>query len=263
MAVIKYFLGDLSASESYFARAASMDPSCDVIMNNYAVLLLEQQRYLDAEFQIEKAIRAAPRCLKNRQQYAYILFSIGKLEAAARQCLMMVRMSPNVESHSGYAWLLEQMGRVEESVAQYAECVRLEPSNAIWRYWHAILLLRCGRNEQAKEGLEECLRLDVNYEGARGHYAYCLYLLGETERARVVIREAVKADGGHLCVHFYCALIMLREGEGRSVQTAVNELFLCLSMMEENASECRNEKGCVRMSEENVKGLLRELGYEC
>jgi len=269
MAVIQYFLGDLGASESYFARAAAMDPSCDVIMNNYAVLLLEQQRFVDAESQIENAIRAAPRCLKNRQQYAYILFSVGKLQAAARQCALMVRMSPNVESHSGYAWLLEQMGRIEESVAQYAECVRLEGTNAIWHYWYALMCLRCGRNGEAKEGLEVCLRLDAGYEGAQGHYAYALMLCGEMERAREVIMEVVEreedgAEGRHLCMHFYAAVIMMGEGEGRSVQTAVNELEVCLEMLEgdgENGSECRNEKGCVRIDERAVRGLLSELGY--
>merc|ERR1719242_1366047 len=165
MAVIQYFLGDLDASEHYFALAASMDPSCDVIMNNYAVLLLEQHRFMDAESQIENAIRAAPRCVKNRSQYAYILYNVGKLDSAARQCALMVRMAPTVESHSGYAWLLAQMGEIEESVAQYGECVRLEAENAIWHYWRALMCVRCGRNVEAKEGLEACLRLDAGYEG--------------------------------------------------------------------------------------------------
>lgn len=266
MAVIQYFLGDFSASEAYFARAAAMDPQCDVIMNNYAVLLLEQQRYTDAEAQMERAIRAAPRCLANRQQYAYILFSVGKLQAAARQCRLMVRMAPTVESHSGYAWLLEQMGRVEESEAQYRKLIDLEPDNAIWWFWHALLLVRCGPGKytQARTALEECLRLDGSYEGARAHYAYVLLLCGEVERAREEARRVIGgADGdGHVCVHLYCALVMMHEGEGRSEQTAVNELMRCLEILEgSEGSACRNEKGCVRIDERHVRALLERLGY--
>jgi len=258
MAVIKYFMKDYAASERYFKRAAAIDSSCDIIMNNYAVLLLEEERYADAEEQIVKAIRCNPRCIKNHQQFAYILFTMGKYEEAAKECQLMIFLEPNIESYSGYAWLLEQMGRFEESCAQYRQLISLEPDNAIWYFWYAVLLQRCDKYLPSKYHFAECIRMDPHHEGANGNYAYSLYLNHEFDAAHRFIEVALQRDGKHLCVHYYYALLCVQNG---SVQTAVNELHCCLELLRRHENECKNEKGCLLIHEADIHALLRQLGY--
>ena len=258
MAVIKYFMKDYSASESFFQRASAIDPSCDIIMNNYAVLLLEEERYADAEEQIVRAIRCNPRCIKNHQQFAYILFTMGKYEEAAKECQLMIFLEPNVESYSGYAWLLEQMGKFEESCAQYRQLIALEPENAIWYFWYAVLLQRCDEYLQSRDHFAQCIRMDPHHEGANGNYAYSLYLNHEFEAALSYIRVALQRDDGHLCVHYYYALLCIHQNE---IQTAVNELYRCLELLRSQENECKNEKGCLLIHEEDIHALLRQLGY--
>merc|ERR1712228_65916 len=108
-----------------------MDTKCDVILNNYAVLLLEQERFEDAENTILNAIKCNPECIKNQQQYAFILYANNKYELAAKQCQTMLIKQPNTESLSGYAWLLEKMGMFKESCIQYKELTVLEPKNQL------------------------------------------------------------------------------------------------------------------------------------
>ena len=70
-------------------------------------LLLEQERFEDAEYEIIRAIHCNPTCITNHQQYAYILFTMGKYELAVK-CQLMIILEPNIESYSGYAWLLNK-----------------------------------------------------------------------------------------------------------------------------------------------------------
>ena len=263
MAVIKYFMKDYKSSEQYFVMATSIDPSCDIILNNYAVLLLEQERYIDAEREIIRAIRCNPTGIKNHQQYAFILFTMGKYQLAAKECQLMILLEPNVESYSGYAWLLEQMGQFHESVLQYEELINLEPDNAIWYFWYAVLLQRCQQYNSSRKNFKKCLDIDPNYEGANGAYAYSLYLNGEYHEALKYIKIAmdndINNDKDHLCVHYYYALIMIKL---KNIQTAVNELYQCLDLIQlQQQNKCKNEKGCLLIDEYHIYNLLTQLGY--
>eukprot|EP01083_Nonionella_stella_P034172 93562_1 len=260
MAVIQYFLKDYTSSERYFQTASKIDPKCDIIMNNYAVLLLEQGRLEDAEEQIISAIQCNPQCIKNHQQYAFILYSMGKYELAAKECQLMIVLQPNIESYSGYAWLLEQMGKFEESVVQYEELIQLEPDNAIWYYWHAVLLQRCDTHGLSADNFNQCLQIDPHYEGANGNYAYSLYLQEEYEMAHkhICIALSNESDAHHSCVHYYYALILI---QANNIQTAVNELHLCLELIQERTNMCKNEKGCLGIDTQDIYHLLHQIGY--
>jgi len=259
MAVIKYFLCDWEESEKYFKMASCIDPQCDIIMNNYAVLLLEAGRFEDAETQIVGAIEVNPECMKNHQQYAYILYAMNKYEGAAKECQLMMVNNPNIESYSGYAWLLEQMGRFEESKNIYHELIALEPDNAIWHFWYALLLQRCCKYKQSMLSFKKCVQIDPFYEGLNGNYAYSLYLNGEYQKAHKYITIAIKCNHEHLCVHYYYALIMIQLN---NIQCAVNELYQCLEFINnDNCHSCKNEKGCLVIDEHDVYRLLTELGY--
>jgi len=261
MAVIKYFMRDYQESERFFKMASLIDPHCDIILNNYAVLLLEQERYLEAEETIMAAIRCNPRCIKNHQQYAYILFTMGKYELAAKECQLMILLQPNIESYSGYAWLLEQMGKFKQSAASYQQLIHLEPQNAVWYFWYAVLLQRCDAFEESMCNFEKCLALDANYEVANGNYAYSLYLNGKYQSALKYIQVALQknTDCSHLCVHFYYALIMIQFNR---IQTAVNELYHCLDLIQlPQRNRCKHEKGCLPIHEHHIYNLLSELGY--
>jgi len=256
-AVIKYFMGNYGESEKYFKMASLIDPSCDIIMNNYAVLLLEQGRFLDAEYLILRAIECNPNCIKNHQQYAYILFIMGKYELAAKECQLMIILEPNIESYSGYAWLLEQMGRFHESVLQYQQLINLEPNNPCWYYWYALLLQRCKQYNQSILYFKKCLDIDPNYDLLIYHnYAYSLYLNGQYNKA---LKYILKSDKNHLCVHYYYSLISIKLN---NIQTAVNELYQCLDLIQlHQQNKCKNEKGCLLIDEHHIYNLLTQLGY--
>merc|ERR1712228_301369 len=237
-----------------------MDTKCDVILNNYAVLLLEQERFEDAENTILNAIKCNPECIKNQQQYAFILYANNKYELAAKQCQTMLIKQPNTESLSGYAWLLEKMGMFKESCIQYKELTVLEPRNATWYFWYALLLQRCDCFEQSMDNFAKCLEIDALYECANAHYAYSLYINGQYSKAYKYIKIAMDQtiDSKHLCVHYYFALILIA---CNNVQTAVNECYECLRLLKQKGNECQSEKGCLCINKGHIIQLLHELGY--
>lgn len=262
MAVLKYFMKDYKESEKYFKMASSMDPKCDIIMNNYAVLLIEQGRFNDAEKEIINAIECNPNCIKNHQQYAYILFINGKYELAAKECELMIILEPNIESYSGYAWLLEQMGQYHQSVLQYQQLIKLQPNNPIWYFWYAVLLQRCQQYNQSRINFKKCLDINPNYNCANSNYAYSLYLNQEYNDALKYIQIALdlESNNNHLCTHYYYALISIKLN---NIQTAVNELYQCLDLIQlhPKQNQCKNEKGCLLIQQHHIYHLLTQLGY--
>mmetsp|Transcript_49950 Transcript_49950/g.83180 ORF Transcript_49950/g.83180 Transcript_49950/m.83180 type:complete len:453 (+) Transcript_49950:78-1436(+) len=261
MAVIKYFQKNTGESELYFRMARTIDPHCDIILNNYAVLLLEQERYGDAERAILDAIACNPQCIKNHQQYAYILFTMGRYQDAAKQCQYMIELQPDIESYSGYAWLLEQMGQYDESLLQYERLIALEPDNAVWYFWYAVLLQRCDRFYDSLHAFKTCVEMDADYETGNANYAYSLYMHGQHDLALQYIQIALSkaCDAKHLCVHFYHALILIEHGQ---LQTAVNELYQCLDLIQlQTHNRCKRETGCLHIQEGHIYQLLTELGY--
>jgi len=145
-------------------------------------------------------------------------------------------------------------------VVQYKKLIKLQPDNAIWYFWYAFLLQKCNKFKLSEENFKKCLEIDPNHQGANGNYAYSLYLNGDYKNAYKYIQIALnkEIDSKHLCVHYYYALIMIQFND---IQTAVNELYHCLDLIQQNQNICKNEKGCLCINEHHIYHLLAELGY--
>ncbi len=86
----------LRRAETDAARALVLDPNNALALAYYAEVLLDQQRWLQAEEQAVKAVERGPDLMDTHRVYAYVLESLGRYREAIDQYLEAIRIAPNM-----------------------------------------------------------------------------------------------------------------------------------------------------------------------
>lgn len=95
----------LRRAENEAARALILDPNNALGLAYYAEVLLDQQRWLQAEEQAVKAVERGPDLMDTHRVYAYVLEALGRYREAIEQYLEAIRIAPNLTFlylHVGY-----------------------------------------------------------------------------------------------------------------------------------------------------------------
>ena len=149
---------DLSAAQTYFERAALLDPANPSANISYGLRLLNENRYPESAAQLRRAVDKG---LNTSVSYSYLITAqtlSNDLKQAEKTSAEAVRIFPfSVFTRVRHAYLLEKLHLTEESVKQYESARELDKKQAeTWR-----ILINNGAlaaSERAKTG-EEILNL--------------------------------------------------------------------------------------------------------
>ncbi len=95
----------LREAENEATRALILDPENGLALAYYAEVLLDLQRWIQAEEHASRAVERAPLEMDTHRVYAYVLESLGRYSEAIEQYLEAIRIAPNLTFlylHVGY-----------------------------------------------------------------------------------------------------------------------------------------------------------------
>jgi len=98
---------------------------------NYAILLEDLNRPVEAEEHYKDALRINPEDAKAHDNYAILLGDLNRPEEAEAHYQEALRINPDyAKAHYNYAPLLGDLNRPEEAEAHYKEALRINPDYA-------------------------------------------------------------------------------------------------------------------------------------
>ena len=159
---VSYFDTDSKASEKEFLRALELRPNSPNALNGLGCVYMEQDRYVEAEATLKRAIAEKPTWTDPHFNYGRLLKKTGRNDAALSEFQKAVEMGPaNATARLYLAEELEERGRIGEAEAQYRESIQLSPSASLKAQQNLTdLLLKSGRDEEAITMME---RMAVDY----------------------------------------------------------------------------------------------------
>ena len=117
--------GDRAQAVYYFDKAARLQPSGAVSLYEYALTLVQMNRFEDSQRQVEAAVRADPKLPEARELLGGLLARSGDLDAALVEYRMAVKLKPEFSrAQLDLAATLAAKGAIEEAVLHFREAAK-------------------------------------------------------------------------------------------------------------------------------------------
>lgn len=208
----------------HYQRALECDPSDEnirsdfedtLVLNNYALTLVELGRFEEAETQYQRAIERGTDDVKAHVNYANLLARhLNRHAEAAEHYQRAIDLEPeDVAPHVNYGILLDDaLERPSEAAAQYQRALELDPDDAQTHYRYAVLLAReFGQPEDAEVHYQRALELDPEFADAHSRYAILLAEKGDYEAAASHYERALELNPDDALAHFNYAVLLASE----------------------------------------------------
>lgn len=145
---------------------------------------------------------------------AIVLYSQGKLDAAAAQNAEAIQLNPGdftVQNFMGI--VLQGQGNLEAAAAQFAEALRLNPDYLDAHYNLGIILSRQRRFEEAEVQYAKVLRLDPGFANAHHNLGIDSAFQGKLPQAEAHYTEALRLNPGRVDTHTNLGVVLSRQGK--------------------------------------------------
>jgi TolB-like protein/cytochrome c-type biogenesis protein CcmH/NrfG len=175
---------DWGGAEAAYVRALSINPSNEVALRSYGVLLALQSRSEEAFWQVDSAVEVDPLCLVANTVAAWVRYLSGNVEAAIDRCRHTLDLDQDFGAARrilGAAHLLA--GRPEDADAAFEAAVEREPAHPVHLAWLAHARSISGRHTEARTLIARARGLeDVRYVSSY-HLALAHAGLGDLDEA--------------------------------------------------------------------------------
>jgi non-specific serine/threonine protein kinase len=197
--------GMLEEADSASRRALELDPELAEAHASRGLALTLNNRYADAEEELEAAIRLDPRLFEGYYFYARASFQQGKLAKAAGLYEQAARVRPDDYQSLGLlASTYEGLERRDDALAAHRRCLLLvqkhlevHPDDARAVYMGALSWVQLGQVERGLEWARRALDMDPEETSILYNVA-CVYSLhGDVEDALDCLEKAVQQGFGH------------------------------------------------------------------
>jgi tetratricopeptide (TPR) repeat protein len=152
-------LGTVANSEDAFRRALRIDPYYAAANGNLARLLAAGGELAQAVYYFDKAARLQPSGAVNLYEYALTLVQLNRFEDSQREAQAAVRADPNLaEAHELLGGLLARNKDLDAALVEYREAVRLKPEFSRAQLDLAAMLAAKGNTSEAILHFREAAR---------------------------------------------------------------------------------------------------------
>jgi tetratricopeptide (TPR) repeat protein len=214
--------GNLAAAEQLYRQVLEAEPAHGDALALLGALYLAQNRWAEAEAQLQYAAEALPDSAPVFDNRGIALARLGRPADAEASFRRALELEPNhAETHINLALALEQQSRIEEAVASMREALRLSPRHAIGWNRLGTLLLRLGNAEEAVAAYDQALVLKPDFAMALDNRGVAVSRLGRWHDAVAQFREALRLQANN-------ATALNNLGHALTELTELDEAVVCL-----------------------------------
>lgn len=155
---------DYEEAEKYFEKALEIEPNSSYFHFEYAKYLTEDGDYNDKSMKhFEKSLEIEPNSYKTNLYYAVLLKRMSKKQEAVNYFKKALELNLNGEVCNEYALFLKEEKRVEEAKEYFEIGLKVDPLNIDLNYHYAEFLLDIKNEDKAIEFYYKTLKLDYEY----------------------------------------------------------------------------------------------------
>jgi tetratricopeptide (TPR) repeat protein len=163
-----------SDAKNLLQRTLELAPDERLTRNNYAVMLLRQQAFIDALEQVNFLLKTTPENPRHLLLKGSILLRMGEPTDALEIIEYVVQTNPGQSAGQlSYGHVLKTIGRLEESVAAYRRAIALSPSNGE-AYWHLANLKTYRFSDDDIATMKAAITSAAGGEDNQSHLAFAL-----------------------------------------------------------------------------------------
>jgi TolB-like protein/Tfp pilus assembly protein PilF len=182
---------DWSGAEAAYTQALAINPSNEVALRQYGVLLALQSRFEEATWQVDRAVEVDPLCLVANTVAAWTRYLSGDVETAITRCRHTLDLDPGFGAALrvlGATYLLG--GRPAEADAAFEEAVEREPTHPVQLAWLAHARAVAGRQNEARALIARARGLEGTRYVSWYHMALAYAGLGDLGEAFACLDRA-------------------------------------------------------------------------
>ncbi len=177
------------------SRIASDLPDSARAHRKYAYSLHTTDRLDEAAEQYRIALRLNPNDKEMHFWLGQVLASQSQLSEARSELEEVLRSDPrNGEYHSEYACVLERLGQKDQASAEHLSAIRLAPKSGQNHYEYAMFLFRQEKLDEAIPEFEAALTHNPKHPEAHYHLGRALFVKGDLEGAKIHYLETARLD---------------------------------------------------------------------
>jgi len=182
---------DNNKKEEIYKEGLKVFKNSYELINNYANLLTDLNRYDEAEIYYKKAFKLNPHHSNSIGNYARLLYKTDRNNEAEIYYQKALEVDPKHTNNCiNYAALLQKLDRDNEAEIYYQKALELNAHNVNFYGNYAILLQKLNKDNEAKKYYQKSLDIAPNNSIMNGNYAQFLLLQDEREKARQYIDNA-------------------------------------------------------------------------
>lgn len=184
-----------SEAESDCRRAIELDPTLFGAHNSLGLILKSKGQYSESLASYEVALTLASERYKGQVHSNMVLplLQLGRYADALWHGQQAVAFGANdAEAHNNYGMALWMNGKADEAEGQYREALRLDPN--LWQAHHNLGLIHShrGEHEKAIEEYKTALRARPDYADAHCEWGFALFELSKRNRPELIEQAARK-----------------------------------------------------------------------
>ncbi len=179
----------------------------------YGFALYKADRLEEAAEQYRMALRLNPNEKEVHYHLGQVLVAQSQLSEGRSELEQALRSEPrNGAFHSEYGYALERLGQKDEAGTEYATAARLAPKSGVVHYDYAMFLFREGKIDQSIPEFQAALKHSPNHPEAHYHLGRALFVKGDFEGAKVHYLETARLDP-KAPVHNGLGVVYIRLGQ--------------------------------------------------
>jgi tetratricopeptide (TPR) repeat protein len=203
LALKAYNKGDFSTAERLYSKILRQAPDDFNALHLLGVIRARQQRFLEADRLIAKALRAG-RSAEALGNHGNVLSELGRHEEAVKQLRQALLIKPNsAQNQFNLANALVKAKRLDEAARAFAAALAVEPDfpEALQNY--ANLLRELGRQTEAAAMLRRAIALDPADASLRIALGIALEEAGDLAGAGTAFGEALALDATATAAYYH------------------------------------------------------------
>jgi tetratricopeptide (TPR) repeat protein/DNA-binding winged helix-turn-helix (wHTH) protein len=207
-------------AQQLMSDAIQLQPGNWRTLNSLGRLYFRNGMYREAADAYARVVALDPGNSTGHGNLGSSLMMIGDFEGAAKALQASLEIEPDRTYLSNLAIIYYYLGRYDESVSIYRQAVEESPNQSyVWLNYGDALFFS-NEPEKAEAAFRRCAEiaeklLDVNPGRAEVMYelAWSKAMLGDVGSARQLINRSMSIDPDDPYVHYYDALVSVKEGQ--------------------------------------------------
>jgi tetratricopeptide (TPR) repeat protein len=185
--------GENQEAEELFRRAVADDPNTEQGHLNLGLILAKQQKFTEAEGEVDRAMKLAPKDPAALAAAGRVKARLGKSVEGVALLRKAVTLAPqSAVMHLDLGMVLAESYDLTGALTESGKAVRLAPGSAFAHLNRGRVLFDLGRNTEAKPDLELASRLAPQMPEPYYFLALIEKQAGHYDRAVVLLQKVVK-----------------------------------------------------------------------